>query len=123
MTDKTLDPCGSDSSKELGCDLPVDKAWSLHCGSYNTADQCRLLGIDVGETIEGRESFGSTWHEARLTLLWLGEEVAVFRVTDRSERHPNWSEPEESADWTLGCRTWRKLPPNTKITGPSGESE
>jgi invasion protein IalB len=99
-------------SAELGGDLPADEAWSLHCGSHNTADQCRLLGIEVGDTIEGMETSGHYWHQARLTLLWLGEEVAVFRVTDRSNSQPEWSEPEESGDWTLECRVWRKLLPN-----------
>lgn len=102
----------NDTTAELGEELDADDAWSLHCGGYNTADQCRLLGIEVGDTIEGMEKSGHYWHEARLTLLWLGEEVAVFRVTDRSNSQTEWSEPEESADWTLECRVWRKLPPS-----------
>lgn len=118
MTDKTPDPCGSVSSTELGGDISAGEEWSLRCGSYNTADQCRLLGVEVGDTIEGREALGNYWNEARLTLLWLGEEVAVFRATDRSSERPEWSEPEESADWTLDCRAWRKLPPNTSYTTP-----
>lgn len=104
----------SDLTEELGCGIPDDEAWSLHCGSYNTAEQCRLLGIEVGDTIEGMETSGHYWHEARLTLLWLGEEVAVFRVTDRSNSQPEWSDPEESADWTLECRVWRKMAPKSK---------
>jgi hypothetical protein len=78
------------------------------CGS--PADQCRALGLAVGDTIEGREEApGGYWHEARLTLLWLGEEAAVWRVTERSSERPAWSEPEECADWTLECRQWRKV--------------
>lgn len=73
------------------------------------ATQCRKLGLQIGDTIEGREEYPGGWSEARLTLLWLGEEVAAWRVTERSSSHPEWSEPEESADWTLECREWRKL--------------
>lgn len=109
MTEKKLDPCGSDLSTELGGDISDDEAWGLKCGSYNTADQCRLLGIEIGDTIEGMETSGRYWHEARLTLLWLGDEVAVFRVIERSNEKPKWSEPEESADWTLEFRQWRKV--------------
>jgi hypothetical protein len=69
------------------------------------------MGINIGDTIEGMETSGKYWHEARLTLLWLGQEVAVFRVTERSDDQPEWSEPEESGDWTLECRDCRKLSP------------
>lgn len=78
----------------------------------DTATQCRALGLQVGDTIEGRESAGNHyWHEARLTLLWLGQSVAVWSVTERSSpRCIEWSAPEENADWTLECRRWFKLP-------------
>lgn len=71
----------------------------------NTADQCRAMGLSIGDTIEGaaRES------TARLTLIWLGETEVVFRVRERIGRHGEWSEPRESANWTLSCRDWRKL--------------
>lgn len=74
------------------------------------AEQCRALGLTVGDTIEGREEAPrGYWHEARLTLLWMGQEVAVWSVTERSSERPTWSEPEECADWTLECRKWRKV--------------
>ncbi len=76
----------------------------------NTADQCRALGLVVGDTIIGREEYAKGWNEAKLTLLWLGAEVAVFLSTDRSSARPAWSDPEESADWTLEFRDWKKLP-------------
>ena len=68
------------------------------------ADQARSLGMVVGDTIEGTETDGEI---ARLTLLWIGEEVAVFRVTEMRGHGAGWSEPEESADWDLSCRKWR----------------
>ena len=75
----------------------------------STAEQCRAMGLKVGDTIEGREEAGHTyWHEARLTLLWLGEQVAVFSETSRSNVRPQWSDPEECANWTLDCREWRR---------------
>jgi hypothetical protein len=81
--------------------------------TVDTAEQCRALGIAVGDTIQGREEgTHGYWNEARLTLLWLGEEVAVWRATKRSSANPAWSEPEESAGWTLDCRQWSLVPPN-----------
>lgn len=96
---------------------PARAVSTAKLSGLNTAEQCRLLGLKVGDTIEGRERCGTYWNEARLTLLWAGEEVAVFRVTERSSERPEWSQPEESGDWTLECRKWRKLPPAPQITG------
>lgn len=76
----------------------------------STADECRALGLRIGDTIFGREEGGrGYWHEARLTLLWLGEEEAMWRVQTRSSQRAEWSEPEEAGDWMLGCRDWRKV--------------
>lgn len=71
----------------------------------NTADQCRAMGLSIGDTIES-----TNWDSpARLTLIWLGETVAVFRVRERIGFYGEWSEPRESANWTLLHRYWRKL--------------
>ena len=75
----------------------------------DTADQCRELGIVVGETIEGREEWSGGWDETRLTLLWLGESVAVWREVSRNYMRPEWSEPIEACAWTLDCRPWFKV--------------
>jgi hypothetical protein len=86
----------------------------------NTADQCRALGLSVGDTIEGREDcHDGSWEETRLTLLWLGEEVAVWRAIDRNCRRKTWSAPEESADWTLEWRDWRKVPDQPSLSANS----
>ena len=80
------------------------------------ADQCRAMGLQVGDTIEGTEgggtSGGGQWYNTtRLTLLWLGKDEAVFSETSHSTSRPNWSKPEESTNWTLECREWRKVAP------------
>lgn len=75
----------------------------------NVADQCRSRGLTVGDTVEGIERLHGYWHAARLTLLWLGEECAAFRVTERSIIRPEWSEPTEQTNWTLSCRDWKKI--------------
>lgn len=77
------------------------------CGT--PAQQCRELGIVVGDTIEGTEASTGYWHTARLTLIWLGESQAVWRMTSRSSERPEWSEPCEASNWTLSCREWRKI--------------
>lgn len=105
-------------SNDTNTTTPAHVGSTAELGGLNTAEQCRLLGLEVGETIEGREGVGTYWNEARLTLLWVGDEVAVFRVTERSSERPKWSKPEESGDWTLECRKWRKLPPSTEGQRP-----
>lgn len=73
----------------------------------SVADQCRALGIKVGDTIEGTERGEGYWHIARLTLLWLGDRVAVWSIVERSSTLPKWSEPrEDGARWTLAYREW-----------------
>ena len=78
-------------------------------------DQINALGVKVGDTIEGTQSgriTGSTtnwWTTTRLTLIWQGSEVAVWRETTNSWRMPagEWTPPRESASWSLDCRDWR----------------
>jgi len=77
--------------------------------SINPAEQCREMGIKVGDTIEGRETHEAEWHDARLTLLWLGDEIAVWRVSERWHDRLNWVDSGEDADWTLECREWHRV--------------
>jgi hypothetical protein len=69
----------------------------------NTADQCDTI---VGRSAAGT---GTWWDEARLTLLWLGETVAVWRVQQRHVDRQQWGEPRESAGWTLDHRQLKKV--------------
>lgn len=75
----------------------------------SVADQCRAMGLMVGDTIEGTEGGSDWWNTTRLTLLWLGETEAVWRVTYSSSARPHWSEPCEAVNWTLHYRDWRKI--------------
>lgn len=80
--------------------------------SLSTADMCRMMGLRIGDTIIGREEGGrGYWQEARLTLLWLGETRAIWSVQQRSNSRTEWSKPEESGNWALYCREWRKVDP------------
>jgi hypothetical protein len=74
-----------------------------------TADQCREMGLAVGDTIEGRESYGGHWNESRLTVLFIGQEVAVFNEHEHNDLQPDWVDHGETANWTLNCREWRKV--------------
>ena len=84
---------------------------NLNTNNPNVAAACREMGIQVGDTILGRDAdaSGQSWHEARLTLMWLGECVAVWREQTRCNWRPEWTAPEESANWTLEFRTWQKV--------------
>lgn len=84
-------------------------AVSVRAVRGSVADQCRALELKVGDTIEGTEGGHGWWNTTRLTLLWLGETEAAWRVTDRSSTRAEWSAPREAANWTLSCRDWRKV--------------
>ena len=70
----------------------------------SAADDARAMGLQVGDTIEG--TLGRS--VARLTMLWIGQSVVVWSVTEHDQGH-EWTEPRESASWTLECRDWRKV--------------
>jgi hypothetical protein len=75
----------------------------------DAASQCRELGLAVGDTIVGRQRWPEDrWAEAKLTLLFLGREVAVWRVQRRDSLRPRWKTAGEQANWTLNCREWRR---------------
>lgn len=73
------------------------------------ADSARALGLKVGDTIEGTERAGDWWSIAQLTLLWLGDEIAVWRVFERTSECPIGRPIHEAADWSLDARDWRKV--------------
>ena len=85
----------------------------------NVVQQCKKLGITIGDTIQGREEYGDGWNEARLTLLWLGAETAVWSVATRYDRQPRWQQQGEESNWTLDRRDWRKVQPNVELSGPT----
>lgn len=77
----------------------------------SVAAQCRSMGLVVGDTIVGRETYhgDAGWHEAELTLLWLGGTMAVWRERTRSKLLPIFSTPQEVANWDLGYREWKRV--------------
>jgi hypothetical protein len=76
----------------------------------DTARECQQLGINVGDNIVGRETYASGgWSEARLTLLWVGRRIAVWRVRERTSEKRRWGPAEESSMWTLRYRTWKRV--------------
>ena len=86
--------------------------------SYSaTAKQCREMGINVGDTIIGRESYAGGWNDAMLTLIFVGEFVAVFKVMRRNSNRTKWRDEGESAGWRLNCREWYL------INGKSGNDQ
>jgi hypothetical protein len=68
------------------------------------ADQARSLGLAVGDTIEGREGD----HTARLKLLWVGDDVAVWRYWSLMDGG-QMADQGECAEWNLGYRDWVKV--------------
>lgn len=115
MTNTTKQPHAPEQPADAG---PVERPVRRH-GAYlptasdcsNTAEQCRAMGISVGDTITGREHGpGGRWHEARLTLLWIGRQECMWLVQRRTKSATAWTEPEEEGNWTLDCRRWRFTP-------------
>ena len=73
------------------------------------AESVRNMGLAVGDTIEGQQvRYDGTLSTVRLTLLWAGDSIAVWRMTERYGLGP-WSQPEEASDWDLSFRTWKKV--------------
>jgi hypothetical protein len=74
------------------------------------ADQARSLGLVVGDVIVGREYYGEDgWSEAELTLLWMGNEVCVWRQRWRNAHRPDlWFNGGERPNWSLTSREWFK---------------
>ena len=78
----------------------------------SAAEQARKLGLTVGDTIQGREKVGDGWHEARITLLWIGSTHTAWIVSGRRSTSWNggaWSLPHEATNWDLGCREWERI--------------
>ena len=93
----------------------------------SAAEQARELGLTVGDTIQGREKVGDGWHEARITLLWIGSTHTAWIVSGRSSRPREggaWSSPHEATNWDLGCREWERIetPPEHAALLPASAS-
>jgi hypothetical protein len=76
--------------------------------SYYPATQCRQIGINVGDTIIGRECFeySNGWIDAKLTLLYRGRQVAVWHVQRRINMDKKWRTVGERTNWDLRYREW-----------------
>ena len=79
----------------------------------NNAQQTKQMSLSVGDTIIGREGYfvgdhsnGEWWQESMNTLLWVGEEVCVWKVKSRRKNDPQWRDDGERANWTMDCRRW-----------------
>ena len=87
------------------------------------AGQCRQMGLKVGDTIIGREDYNNgNWSEAKLTLLFVGKEEAVWKVMRRSNTAPRWRTSGEDSCWTLDCRQWWLVVPNASLRGAEPDS-
>lgn len=77
----------------------------------NVADQCRSMGLQIGDTIIGRREIEEGyWREASITLLWFGERNAVWLEKYRNSSDKQWTDPIEKAGWwPLGQYDWKKV--------------
>ena len=98
--------------------LPFPKSMPL-------ASQIHEMGIKLGDNIVGREGDkeGTWWSEKRLTLLWVGQTAAVFRVATRNKSVPTWHEVGEAANWTLDSRKWFLANPENVTPASVGSSD
>jgi hypothetical protein len=70
------------------------------------ADTARAMGLNLGDTIRGTQVWDGGWHEAELTLIWIGEHVCVWLERCRSYKRPDWSAARETATWNVRQRQW-----------------
>ncbi len=81
----------------------------------NVSMQCHQMGVSVGDTIIGRETYSTgSWSESKLTLLLAAKQECVFNVMHRNDREPRWKSHGESGNWTLAHREWFKVVPQDK---------
>jgi len=73
------------------------------------ADLVRELDLAVGDTIACADRIGGKLEFTRLTLLWVGEEVAVWRVKRRWDGAVTWRDDGENAYWNLTQHRWSKV--------------
>lgn len=102
-------PCAE--GYEAAQPLPQPKA-------HDAAKQCLEMGLKVGDTIIGRG--GASWfYETKLTLLFVGEQVAAWKVTRRNNSLPKWRDDGEAANWTLDARKWylANVPDEPRLRG------
>lgn len=70
----------------------------------NTANQCRAMGLKVGDTvIVTDERFFGGPRRTKMTLLWLGDELAVFREWPGRD-----GKPYETTEVSLEGCIWPK---------------
>ena len=92
--------------------------------AINVADQCREMGLQVGDVIQGKECHGDCgWSEARLTLLFIGKQCAVFATSRRNSMHTEWVEYPEQANWELNSRHWYLVPTTLNDQEPKIENQ
>lgn len=72
------------------------------------AEQARAMGLKVGDVIVGREfrACSHWWQETRLTLVWMGQSVCVWKTESRNKALPEFHGDREKADWELANRDW-----------------
>jgi len=75
--------------------------------AQDAASQTREMGLKIGETIIGRETWPGSWREDKLKLIWRGASVAVFENWVRFNYNGNnWRYDGEKATWKLHWRDW-----------------
>ena len=75
------------------------------------------MGLKVGDVIVGREGGGDPetgwWQEQRLTLKYIGEQCCVWKSEWSNKALTKFRDDGESANWTLSCRDWYLVRPNS----------
>ena len=76
-------------------------------GNVSAASQSYLMGIEIGDTILGRECYpDGGWNEHELMLKWRGISVCVWANRRQSSANLGWVSLPEVANWTLSDRPW-----------------
>jgi hypothetical protein len=79
------------------------------------AGKCRANGWGVGDVLEGFE-FG---RGDRIRLTAIGEDNILARTVASKVRGGEWAAAEGYETlWTLDCREWKKVGPNTEASTP-----
>lgn len=72
-------------------------------------ERIESMRLRPGDTIEMRLAYPrGPWSEYRRTLLWHGEQIAVWQTSTR-QKDGEWSDPRETASPVGSYGDWRKV--------------
>jgi hypothetical protein len=76
----------------------------------NIADQCRELGVEVGDALYRRkEGHNGKWYAEVMVVVFIGMELVVFEMHHMTDRYREWVRIDETTEWRPHQEHWYLL--------------